>query len=70
VTSSALNLRHPSGQTGANRYRVDRAYTEENFGEIRIRWGQAPQISLSIRDIAGQERLGVTVSLAGLSYPR
>lgn len=66
LTSSALNLRHPSGLTGDNRFRIDGTYLRENFGEIRINWGAEPLISLSIRDLEGKVRLETSFSLADL----
>ncbi len=67
LTSSALNLRHPSGLTGDNEYRIDGTYLRENFGEIQIRWGAEPLISLSIRDIQGKVRLETSFPLSDLT---
>jgi len=67
LTSSALNLRHPSGQTGDNRFRIGEPYTRENFGEIRIRWNGEPLITLSIRGLAGEVRLEKSFALAELT---
>jgi len=67
LTSSALNLRHPSGLTGANQLRIDGTYLRENFGEIRIRWSARPLVSLSIRDLEGKVRLETSFPLADLT---
>jgi alkaline phosphatase D len=67
MTSSALNLRHPSGLTGDNRFRIDGTYLRENFGEIRIRWGEEPQIELHIRDLEGGTRIETSIPLAQLA---
>jgi alkaline phosphatase D len=67
LTSSALNLRHPSGLTGDNRYRIDGTYTRENFGEILIQWNGDPLITLSIRDINGRVRLETGFPLSELA---
>jgi alkaline phosphatase D len=67
LTSSALNLRHPSGLTGENEFRIDGTYLRENFGEIRIRWIGEPLISLNIRDLRGEIRLESSFPLADLS---
>jgi alkaline phosphatase D len=67
LTSSALNLRHPSGQTGTNTFRIDGPYLRENFGEIRIRWSAEPWISLRIRDLEGEARLETGFPLADLT---
>jgi alkaline phosphatase D len=67
LTSSALNLRHPSGLTGTNRFRIDGTYLRENFGEIRIRWNAEPWIFLSIRDLEGKVRLETGFPLAELA---
>ncbi|UCF97345.1 MAG: alkaline phosphatase family protein [Spirochaetaceae bacterium] len=69
MTSSALNLRHPSGQTGENLYRIDGTYLRENFGDIRIRWSGEPAISLSIRDLRGDVRLETIFPLSELTFP-
>jgi len=68
LTSSALNLRHPSGQTGFNEFRIDGTYVRENFGEIRIRWGAEPLITLCIRDLEGEVRLETSFPLADLTF--
>jgi alkaline phosphatase D len=68
VTSSALNFRHPSGQTGENRFRFDGTYVRENFGEIRIDWSGEAEITLSIRDRDGGLRIRTAFPLAGLSF--
>ena len=67
LTSSALNLRHPSGQTGYNEFRIDGTYLRENFGEIRIRWSTDPLIIMSIRELEGEVRLETSFSLADLT---
>jgi alkaline phosphatase D len=69
LTSSALNLRHPSGLTGDNRYRIGGTYLRENFGEIRITWSAEPLISLFIRDIEGGVRIETTFPLSDLAVP-
>jgi alkaline phosphatase D len=66
VTSSALNLRHPSGLTGSNEFRIGGTYLRENFGEIRIRWSTDTEISLSVRDLAGDVRLETSFRLSDL----
>ena len=67
LTSSALNLRHPSGLTGENRFRIGQPYLRENFGEIEIRWGPEPLVFLRIRDLEGASRGEASVPLADLS---
>ena len=69
VTSSALNIRHPSGLTGDNPFRIDGTYLRENFGDIRIHWYGAPRAVLSVRDVEGNVRMETRVTLAELAFP-
>jgi alkaline phosphatase D len=70
VTSSALNIRHPNGQTGDNPFRINGTYLRENFGDIRIRWYGAPSAALSVRDVDGNVRIETRITLAELAFPR
>ncbi len=49
-----------------NDLRVGEAIREANFGVIEITWGVTPQLSLQVRDIAGQTRLDHKVNLSDL----
>jgi alkaline phosphatase D len=70
VTSSALNFRHPSGQTGENRFRFDGTYVRANFGEIRIDWSGEPEATLSIHDRHGGLRIQTGFPLTRLTFSR
>jgi alkaline phosphatase D len=69
VTSSALNLKHPSGLTGDNPFRINGTYLRENFGEIRIHWHGEPSVVLNVRDVEGNVRIETRITLAELASP-
>ena len=69
LTSSALNISHPSGRTGTNSHRVAGPYTRPNLGVVEIRWGPPVRLRLQIRDQEGALRFEHRLELEGLGLP-
>ena len=65
LTSSSFNQVHPRGTPTANRFREHpKTYHKENFGVINIAWDKtSPQVTLEIRDLAGDVQLSHKVQL-------
>lgn len=67
LTSSSLNKPGKGANNDEpNRWRLGEVYHRENFGLIEIEWSDDPQLTFSIRDVAGKPVLQRTVRLSEL----
>jgi alkaline phosphatase D len=67
LTSSALNIPHPSGRTGTNSHRLGSTYVRPNLGVLELDWEDPRRLTFQIRDQRGALRLERSVSLDALS---